>query len=93
MTDARDTPQIKPAYLIAGTDEAKIDAAVARLRARAEEEGGPGALELFSAPAGSTGGPDADALVAAIPAMSLMPNGATCSPTASSAGRRSRSGR
>ena len=39
--------ELKPAYLIAGTDAAKIDAALARLRARAEREGGPGALEVF----------------------------------------------
>ena len=39
---------IKPAYLIAGSDEGKIDAALSRLRARAEREGGPGALESFA---------------------------------------------
>jgi len=61
--------EIKPAYLIAGSDEAKIDAALARLRARAEREGGPGALEVFEARDG--GAPDAAALIAAIPAMSL----------------------
>jgi DNA polymerase-3 subunit delta len=60
---------MKPAYLIAGTDLAKIDAAVARLRARAEREGGPGALEAFGAEPGAA--PAAEALVAAIPAMSL----------------------
>jgi len=70
--EAQDAQQIGPAYLIAGTDEAKIDAAVARLRARAEKEGGAAALEVFRAAAGSNAGPDADALVAAIPAMSLM---------------------
>src|SRR5215213_11065473 len=60
---------IKPAYLILGTDEGKIDAALTRLRARAEREGGPGALESF----GSGGAPaDPEALVAAIPSMSLM---------------------
>jgi DNA polymerase III subunit delta len=61
--------EIKPAYLIAGTDEAKIGAALARLRSRAEREGGAGALEVFEAREG--GGPDAAALVGAIPAMSL----------------------
>ena len=61
---------IKPAYLIAGTDEGKIDAALSRLRARAEREGGPGALESFTAD--GQGPPDADALIAAIPSMSLM---------------------
>jgi DNA polymerase-3 subunit delta len=60
---------MKPAYLIAGTDLAKIDAAVARLRARAEREGGHGALEAFGAEPGAA--PAAEALVAAIPAMSL----------------------
>lgn len=63
--------QIRPAYLIAGTDEAKLDAALARLRARAEEEGGPGSLEVFAAPEGSSAGPDCEALVASIPALSL----------------------
>jgi DNA polymerase III delta subunit len=63
--------EIKSAYLIAGTDEAKIKAALARLRARAETEGGPGALESFSPPPGSQAAPDAEALVAAIPLMSL----------------------
>jgi len=62
---------IRPAYLIAGTDESKIGAALARLRARAEREGGPGALESFSSDPGARGGPDAAGLVAAIPAMSL----------------------
>ena len=62
---------IKPAYLIAGTDEGKIDAALSRLRARAEREGGPGALESFTPEAGQ-GPPDADALIVAIPSMSLM---------------------
>jgi DNA polymerase III subunit delta len=40
---------IKPAYLICGEDDAKIDAWRARARARAEAEGGPGALEVFDA--------------------------------------------
>lgn len=62
---------IKAAYLIAGTDEGKIGAALARLRARAEREGGPGSLEAFAAEPGGRGGPDAEALVGAIPAMSL----------------------
>jgi DNA polymerase III subunit delta len=60
---------IKPAYLIVGTDEGKIDAAMARLRARAEREGGPGALESFGS---GEGAPDPEALLAAIPSMSLM---------------------
>jgi DNA polymerase-3 subunit delta len=62
---------IKPTYLIAGADEGKIDATLARLRARAEREGGPGALESFGDPSGQ-GAPDAEALIAAIPSMSLM---------------------
>jgi DNA polymerase III delta subunit len=57
-------------YLIAGTDGAKIDATRARLRARAEGEGGAGALEVFE-PAAGRGAPDHEALLAAIPAMSL----------------------
>jgi DNA polymerase-3 subunit delta len=42
---------LKPAYLISGDDDAKIDAWRARVRRRAEDENGPGALETFSAPA------------------------------------------
>ena len=40
---------LRPAYLISGDDDAKIDAWRARVRRRAEAEGGPGALELFEA--------------------------------------------
>ena len=40
---------MKPAYLIAGDDEAKIARTRGRLRERAEREGGPGALEVFEA--------------------------------------------
>jgi DNA polymerase III subunit delta len=36
-------------YLISGEDDAKIDAWRSRVRRRAEEEGGPGALESFDA--------------------------------------------
>jgi DNA polymerase-3 subunit delta len=57
-------------YLIAGTDQAKIDATRARLRARAEGDGGAGALEVFE-PNEGRGGPDHEALLIAIPAMSL----------------------
>jgi DNA polymerase III subunit delta len=71
VAGAEPDTEIKPAYLIAGTDEAKISAALARLRARAEAEGGPGALDSFSPPPGSQVAPDADALIAAIPLMSL----------------------
>jgi DNA polymerase-3 subunit delta len=42
---------LKPAYLISGDDDAKIDAWRARVRRRAEDENGPGALETFNAPA------------------------------------------
>jgi DNA polymerase-3 subunit delta len=60
---------IRPAYLIAGTDEGKIDAVLSRLRARAEREGGPGALESF----GSGEAPaDPHAIIEAIPSMSLI---------------------
>lgn len=58
-------------YLIAGTDTAKIDTTRARLRARAEREGGAAALEVFE-PGEGKGAPDHEALLAAIPAMSLM---------------------
>ncbi len=58
-------------YLIGGTDEAKIDATRGRLRARAEREGGAAALEVFE-PGEGRGMPDHGALLAAIPAMSLM---------------------
>lgn len=41
--------ELKPAYLISGDDDAKIDAWRARVRKRAEAEGGAGALESFDA--------------------------------------------
>jgi DNA polymerase-3 subunit delta len=63
--------EMKPLYLIAGSDGAKIDATRSRLRARAEREGGAAALEVFEASEGK-GMPDHEALLAAIPAMSLM---------------------
>jgi DNA polymerase III subunit delta len=62
---------MQPLYLIAGTDGAKIDATRARLRARAEREGGAVALEIFE-PGEGRGAPDHEALLGAIPAMSLM---------------------
>jgi DNA polymerase III subunit delta len=40
---------LKPAYLVSGDDDAKIDAWRARVRKRAEEERGPGGLETFDA--------------------------------------------
>ncbi len=57
-------------YLIAGTDQAKIDATRARLRARAEGDGGVASLEVFE-PDEGRGAPDHEALLAAIPAMTL----------------------
>jgi DNA polymerase III delta subunit len=62
--------EIKRAYLIAGTDEAKIAEARSRLRARAESEGDRIGLEVFE-PLEGRGSPDADALLRAIPAISL----------------------
>jgi DNA polymerase III subunit delta len=62
--------EMRSLYLIAGTDGAKIDATRSRLRARAERDGGPASLEIFEAGEGR-GAPDHDALLAAIPAMSL----------------------
>jgi DNA polymerase-3 subunit delta len=63
--------EMRPLYLISGTDGAKIDATRSRLRVRAEREGGDGALEVFE-PSEGRGAPDHEALLAAIPAMSLM---------------------
>jgi DNA polymerase-3 subunit delta len=63
--------EMRALYLIAGTDGAKIDATRARLRARAEREGGAAALEVFE-PGEGRGMPDHDALLSSIPAMSLM---------------------
>jgi DNA polymerase III subunit delta len=62
---------MQPLYLIAGSDGAKIDETRARLRARAEREGGTAALAVFE-PGEGRGMPDHEALLAAIPAMSLM---------------------
>jgi DNA polymerase-3 subunit delta len=61
---------LKPAYLIAGADEAKIGAARRRLRTRAESEGGTAALRIFDPPEGR-GAPSSADFVAAIPALSL----------------------
>jgi DNA polymerase III subunit delta len=41
--------ELKPAYLVCGDDDAKIDAWRARVRRRAEDERGPGGLESFDA--------------------------------------------
>lgn len=62
---------IKPAYLIHGSDRAKVDLARSRLRDRALAEGGDAAIEVFE-PAEGRGSPDADALAAALQAMSLV---------------------
>jgi DNA polymerase III subunit delta len=59
---------LNPVYLISGDDDAKIDAWRARLRKRAEEEGGPGALETFDAR--ETG---AEALAAELAALTFNP--------------------
>ena len=39
--------ELKPAYLVHGDDDARIDSWRGRVRKRAEEERGPGGLELF----------------------------------------------
>ena len=39
--------ELKPAYLVCGDDDAKIDAWRGRLRRRAEQDRGPGGLETF----------------------------------------------
>jgi DNA polymerase III subunit delta len=62
--------EMKPAFLVAGSDEAKIAAARRRLRARAEAEGGAAALQVFE-PLEGRGAPAVEALIAAIPALSL----------------------
>lgn len=62
--------EMRSLYLIAGTDSAKIDATRARLRARAERDGGAASLQVFE-PGEGRGAPDHEALLGAIPAMSL----------------------
>ena len=66
MSDA-----LERSYLIAGDDGAKVARALSRLRARAVREGGDGALETFAS-AGGGAGPDVDALIGSIPAISLV---------------------
>ncbi len=46
--------ELKPVYLIWGDDSVRVDAWRDRLRARAEQESGPGALESFAAPGTTT---------------------------------------
>src|SRR5215210_1954971 len=60
--------EMKPAYLLCGDDAAKLSAALARLRSRAER-GGAGSLESFGGEGGSA--PDVEAIAGSIPAMSL----------------------
>lgn len=62
--------EMRSLYLIAGTDGAKIDATRARLRARAERDGGVASLQVLE-PGEGRGAPDHEALLGAIPAMSL----------------------
>lgn len=62
---------MKPAYLFSGSDSAKIAETRARLRARAEAESGAAGLEVFE-PVEGRGSPDADAVCAAIPSLSLV---------------------
>lgn len=58
---------LSPAYLISGDDDERIDAWRARVRARAEAEGGPGALRTFDARTSDPGD-----VAAALSAMSLV---------------------
>jgi DNA polymerase III subunit delta len=66
--DCRGVADLKPAYLVCGDDDAKIDAWRLRVRRRAEEERGPGGLEVFDARAS---GPDE--IVAALSALTFDP--------------------
>jgi DNA polymerase-3 subunit delta len=63
--------EMKPAYLIAGADEAKIARARGRLRDRAEREGGQGALEVFEAGDGRRSA-DVEAVTASLATISLI---------------------
>jgi DNA polymerase-3 subunit delta len=60
---------LKPAYLVCGDDDAKIDAWRARLRKRAEAERGPGGLEAFDARQS-----DPEEVVAALSMLSFDPS-------------------
>lgn len=62
--------ELLAAYLVAGDDDAKIDAWRSRVRRRAEAEGGPGALELFHA---SLHGPEEVAAQLATLSLSAAP--------------------
>ena len=59
---------LKPAYLVCGDDDAKIDAWRARVRRRAEEERGPGGLERFDAASS-----EPEEVAAALAALSFDP--------------------
>ena len=59
---------LKPAYLVCGDDDAKIDAWRARVRHRAEEERGPGGLDAFDARTSEPG-----EIVAALSALTFDP--------------------
>jgi len=59
---------LKPAYLVCGDDDAKIDAWRARVRRRAEGERGPGGLETFDARVSEPG-----EVVAALAALTFDP--------------------
>ena len=60
--------ELKPAYLISGDDDAKIDVWRARVRRRAHEERGPGGLEAFDA-----GASDPQEVGAALATLSFDP--------------------
>jgi DNA polymerase-3 subunit delta len=60
--------ELKPAYLISGDDDAKIDVWRARVRRRADEERGPGGLEAFDA-----GASDPQEVAAALATLSFDP--------------------
>jgi DNA polymerase III subunit delta len=63
--------EMKPVYLIAGADEAKIARARGRLRDRAEREGGQGALEVFEGEDGRRS-PDVETVTASLATISLI---------------------
>ncbi|NLT04989.1 MAG: DNA polymerase III subunit delta [Solirubrobacterales bacterium] len=59
-------PDLKPAYLVCGDDDAKIDAWRGRVRRRAEADHGPGGLEFFDARSD-----DASAVAASLAALTF----------------------
>ena len=64
----RRVAELKPAYLVSGDDHAKINSWRARLRRRAEDERGPGGLEVFDAKSS-----DPAEVAAALAALSFDP--------------------